>query len=754
MAEIAFHEGKGKNGASRVFHLYNKKISYIMHIMRNGQMGHLYFGRRLRDNDDFSRLQPVRARAQAPNPIAGDDAFSLEHVRQEYPAYGASDFRQPAMELLFKDGSRVTDFRYLGHEVIDGKPSLDGLPATYAESDTEAKTLRITLADEMTGLRLELLYTIFDAHPAIARSARFVNRGKDAARLLRAMSFSLDFPNDGTAPLEWLQFSGAWAKERHIKTRPLECGVTAIGSARGHSSHEQNPFIVVKEKRATEDAGCALGLSLVYSGNFLVQAETDSQCVTRLMAGINPLGFSWKLEPGETFQTPEAVAVFSAEGLSGMSRAFHSLYRSRLARGAWRDKPRPILINNWEATYFDFTEEKLISLAKKAAECGIELFVLDDGWFGKRASDHAGLGDWRPNPERLPQGVAGLAEKINALGLAFGLWIEPEMTNRDSDLYRAHPDWVICAPGRSASESRHQLVLDFSRQEVVDAIHDMLFEVLSSANVSYVKWDMNRSITECYSRALPPDRQGEVFHRHILGVYSLYERLTREFPQALFESCAGGGGRFDAGLLYYAPQGWTSDDTDAIERLKIQYGTSFCYPLSSMGCHVSASPNHQVNRITPIGTRAAAACFGAFGYELDLTKLSKEEIEAVKAQVAFVKEYREIIQQGDFYRLKSPFEGNEAAWQAVSGDKRVSVATWFRALNAPNQPFTRLCFCGLDPNLLYTVREHPAFSASGAPGETLQAYGDELMHAGIIVNIDESGGDFAARVYALKATSL
>ena len=753
MAEIVFHEGTGKGGEGGIFHLFNENISYIMHIMRNGQMGHLYFGRRLRDAEGFERMQPVRGRSQAPTPVEGDEEFSLEHVRQEYPAYGTSDYRQPAMQLAFKDGSHAADFRYASHEVIAGKPALEGLPATYVESESEAATLRVTLLDEPSGLKLELLYTIFDGYAAVARSARFVNGGKDAVHVLRAMSFSIDFPNDGPEPLEWLQLSGAWGKERHVKTRPLECGITAIGSARGCSSHEQNPFVAIKEKHTTEDAGCAMGLSLVYSGNFVVQAETDSQNVTRLMAGINPLCFDWKLEPGEAFQSPEAVAAFSAEGLSGMSRTFHSLYRDRLARGEWRDKPRPILINNWEATYFDFTEEKLLALARKAAECGIELFVLDDGWFGKRTSDYAGLGDWRPNPERLPEGIKGIAEKINALGLSFGLWIEPEMVNRDSDLYRAHPDWAICTPGRRATESRHQLVLDFSRPEIVDAIHDMLHKVLSSANVSYIKWDMNRSITECYSRALPPDRQGEVFHRYILGVYSLYERLTSEFPHILIESCAGGGARFDAGLLHYAPQAWTSDDTDAIERLKIQHGTSLCYPVTSMGSHVSAVPNHQTARITPIETRAAAAFFGAFGYELDLNKLSNEEIGAVKAQVAFMKEHRETIQRGDFYRLKSPFEGNEAAWQAVSRDKRASVAAWFRALNAANQPLTRLRFRGLDPSLLYTVEASPAVNASGASGEAFKAYGDELMSAGLIVNVDDMSGDFAARVYVIRAKS-
>ena len=464
--------------------------------------------------------------------------------------------------------------------------------------------------------------------------------------------------------------------------------------------HNHNPFIILKRPTADEFQGEAIGFSLVYSGNFLAQAEVDTFDTTRVLMGIHPSCFDWKLEPGEEFQTPEAVMVYTDRGLNALSQTYHELYRERLARGYWRDRTRPILLNNWEATYFDFTEEKLVEIARKAKETGVELFVLDDGWFGKRCHEKAGLGDWIANPDRLKNGITGLAEKIDALGMKFGLWFEPEMVNKDSDLYRAHPDWIIQTPMRHASHGRYQYVLDFSRKEVVDCIYDMMAKILSEAKVSYIKWDMNRSISECYSAALPADRQGEVYHRYILGVYDLYERLTSRFPEVLFESCSSGGGRFDPGMLYYAPQCWTSDDSDAVERIKIQYGTSYCYPVSSMGAHVSVTPNHQVNRDTPLHTRANVAYFGTFGYELDLNVLSAEEQEEVKRQIMFMKEYRSLFQFGTFYRLQSPFENNISAWMVVSKDKKDAVVGWYRVLNGINMPCTRLRLKGLNPDML------------------------------------------------------
>ena len=739
---IVFHE---KN---RTFHLFNDKISYIMAVLPNGQMGQLYFGKRIHQREDYSYLLEMMARPMGSYVFENDRTLSLEHVKQEYGVYGSTDYRCPAVEILQENGSRISDFCYKSHTVSGGKPKLKGLPATYTESDSEAETLTLVLEDKVTGIELELLYTLFAGSGIIARSARFLNCGKKPVHLLKAMSLCMDLPDHD---YDWIQFSGAWARERYPKRRRLETGIQSVGSMRGHSSHEHNPFVILKRPTADEFQGEVIGFSLIYSGNFLAQAEVDTHDTTRVLLGINPEWFDWKLEPGEEFQTPEAVMVYTDRGMNDMSQTFHRLFQKRLARGYWRDRERPILINNWEATYFDFTEERIVEIAKKAKEQGIELFVLDDGWFGKRTSERAGLGDWKANPERLPEGITGLAQKIEALGMKFGLWFEPEMVNKDSDLYREHPDWILSVPERRQSQGRYQYVLDFSRKEVVDYIYDRMAEILGSGKVSYVKWDMNRSITECWSAALPADRQGEVFHRYILGVYDLYDRLNTAFPEILFESCASGGGRFDPGLLYYAPQGWASDDTDAAERLKIQYGTSYCYPISSIGAHVSASPNHQIMRSTPLYTRANVACFGTFGYELDLNRLTAEEQEEVKRQTAFMKKYRSVLQFGSFYRLESPFEGNVTAWMSVSGDRKTAVVGWYRTLNGINMGYTRVKLRGLEPDSVYRV------SADGVlRGEY---YGDELMNVGLVTSDADSGEllpgmrpscDFDSRIFVLE----
>ena len=730
------------NEKSKTFHLFNEEISYIMAVLPNGQMGQLYFGKKIHPKEDYSYLLELLPRSMASCVLDGEPPLSLEHVKQEYGVYGSSDYRFPAVEILQENGSRISDFCYKGHQITPGKPKLAGLPATYVEEENEAQTLTLVLEDPVTGIELELLYTIFSQGGIVARSAHFSNSGSAPVHLLKAMSLCMDLPD---CDYDWIQFSGAWARERHPRVRHLEQGIQSIASMRGHSSHEHNPFLILKRPFTDEFHGEALGFSLIYSGNFLAQAEVDTHGTARVLLGINPEWFDWKLEPGQTFQTPEAVMVYTDQGLNHMSQTFHRLYQKRLARGFWRDRERPILVNNWEATYFDFTEEKILDLAKTAARTGIELFVLDDGWFGKRLSDRSGLGDWRANPDRLPQGISGLAKKIEALGMKFGLWFEPEMTNPDSDLYRNHPDWILSVPGRAKSQGRHQYVLDFSRSEVVDAIFQMMSEILKDGHVSYVKWDMNRSITECWSAALPADRQGEVFHRYILGVYNLYERLTSAFPHILFESCSSGGARFDPGLLYYAPQAWTSDDTDAVERLKIQYGTSYCYPVSSMGAHVSACPNHQVGRITPLNTRANVACFGTFGYELDLNRLSSDELEEIKEQITFMKTWRNLLQFGTFYRLQSPFLGNIASWMAVSDDHSQALVGWYRILNTANPPYTRLKLAGLDPERLYRVREGGKFLG--------KFFGDELMNAGLLTTGDEEAEkascDFESRIYIL-----
>ena len=733
------------NEQSREFHLYNNKISYLIKILANEQLGQLYFGKRIPNRKNHDYLVENTYRPVTSYVFDDDYSFSLGNVKQEYPAYGTTDQRRPALDIKQPNGSRITDFKYVSHKIYAGKRKLTGLPATYVEDESEATTLEINLYDELIQVTLCLQYTIFENSAAIARSVKFSNDSDQKYQLKTALSLNLDLPD---ADYEWLQFSGAWGRERHLHKTPLRPGIQAINSARGASSHMQNPFVILKRPFTTEEQGEALGISFVYSGNFLAQAEVDEYSVTRLQIGIDPFQFSWCLKPNETFQTPEAILAYTSEGLNQLSQTFQKLYTTRLARGYWRDKERPILINNWEATYFDFTEEKLLSIAKKAKELGIELFVLDDGWFGERTKETAGLGDWYVNRNRLKNGISGLSRKIHDLGMMFGLWFEPEMVNKDSDLYRKHPDYIIETPKRHASHGRKQYVLDFSRKEVVDNIYEQLVKILDEGEIDYIKWDMNRNITECYSIAYPSEQQGEIMHRYILGVYDLYERLIERYPKILFESCASGGGRFDAGMLYYAPQAWTSDDSDAIERLKIQYGTSFGYPQSMMGAHVSASPNEQLGRNTPLKIRGDVAFFGAFGYELDLDKLSSTELASIKKQIELMKKYRSIFQYGTFYRLKSPFEGNIVSWMVVSEDKSQAIVGYYKILNDVNCEYRRLCLPGLDADTLYNVQEEL--------GSYLGNFtGDELANIGLVTT-DASAGqnqettDFYSKLFILE----
>lgn len=753
------------NQKTKEFHLYNSEISYILNIMKNNQLGQLYFGKKIKHRDSFEHLFEIVNRSLTAYVFPDDNKFSLEELKQEYPSYGTTDFRYPAFEIHQENGSKITNFEYVSHEIFRGKKKLESLPATYVEEDNEATTLEITLRDSLINTEVALSYTIYENLPVITRHSRFINCGDSNLRLTKAMSLNLDLPD---YDYEMVQLSGAWSRERHIKTRKLEQGIQSIYSLRGASSPNHNPFIALKRPNADEHNGDVYGFSLVYSGNFLAQVEVDTHSQTRVSLGINPYGFEWHLNANEEFQTPEAVMVYSSEGLNKMSQIYHTLYRTRLARGYWRDRVRPILINNWEATKFSFNEEKILDIAKSAADVGIELFVLDDGWFGARNDDYRGLGDWYVNLEKLPDGISGLSKKVEELGLKFGLWVELEMVNKDSDLYRAHPDWIISAPNRFESHARHQNVLDFSRNEVVDYIYEMIAKVIRESSISYIKWDMNRYMSEPYSKGSAPCEQGKVMHKYILGVYDLYTRLTTEFPHILFESCASGGARFDPAMLYFAPQTWCSDDTDASERTKIQYGTSYVYPIVSMGSHVSAVPNHQMHRITPIETRANVAYFGTFGYELDLNLLSDAEIETVKKQIAFMKEHRELIQMdGDFYRLLSPFEGNETAWMVVSSDKTQAVAAFYQRLNKVNASWLRLKLDGLDANTKYEVScdmapvtsyDAKIAEAYGHKTEedsvkTYQAYGDELMSAGIPIDREElnkKGGDFASLLYTLK----
>lgn len=734
---IIFHEN------TKTFHLYNDEISYIFQVLKNGSLGQLYFGKRVRDKEDFNYLLELRPRPFTPCAYEGDLAFSLEYIKQEYPSFGHGDMRLGAYTVLQNNGSRIAEFVYCEHQIYAGKKKLDGLPSTYVESDAEADSLDVVLVDNVSKTKLVLSYSIFAGINAIARHATFIQESSEAITLDRCLSMCLDLPDKD---YDMIELTGAWSRERAVKQRRLEHGCQSIYSLRGNSSHVFNPFVALKRFNTDEDSGEVIGFSLIYSGNFIIDVDVDTYDTTRVLLGIHPETFSWKLRQGESFMTPEAVLVYSDNGLNGMSQSFHELYRNRLARGKWRDQVRPLLVNNWEGTYFDFDEEKLVNIATTAKELGLELFVLDDGWFGKRNNDKVGLGDWFVNREKLPNGLSGLSQKIKELGLKFGLWIEPEMVNKDSELYRTHPDWVLATPERYLSHGRNQYVLDFSCKEVVDYIYGMLEKVFMEGDVSYVKWDMNRSMSEVYSKVTS---QGEVYHRYILGVYDLYERLHKRFPYILFESCASGGGRFDAGMLYYAPQCWTSDDTDAVERLKIQYGTSYVYPLSSMGAHVSAIPNHQLFRNEPLSTRANVAYFGTFGYELDLTKLTEGEKDIIKKQISFMKDYRQLIQFGTFYRLRSPFAGNECAWMVVAEDKKTALVGYYRILEVVNGPYHRIRLQGLDEKMTYHV---------SILNEELG--GDELMNIGLLTSDAASGekkekyngenGDYQSRIYIIK----
>ncbi|NMM94594.1 alpha-galactosidase [Bifidobacterium oedipodis] len=737
---IHVHEDNGQ------FHLTNGLISYIIGI-EAGKPLNLYAGRAIADKSDFSYLIDRHFRVLTTT-YEEDGNLRPELVRMEYPEYGRGDFREPALTVLQADGSRVTDLKYVGYRVLPGKPELEALPSTRADSADVAETLQIRLLDELIGLQVTLNYTIFTNEAVIARSVLVENLGSQSLTIERAASLNLDLPDSDYTMTE---FVGAWAREREPHSQPLHPGMQAIGSTRGASSPNFNPTAIIARPDTNEQDGEAWGLAFVYSGNFDLHAEVDSYQATRLQLGINPLGFSWHLAPGEHFQTPEALLGHTTHGLNDLSHTFHRIVLDHLQRPQWRRRERPILINNWEATYFDFTEDKLLELARTAKAQGIELFVLDDGWFGSRTSDRSGLGDWVANPDRLPEGVAGIARKINDIGMQFGLWFEPEMANTDSDVVRAHPDWVISAPGRGQSMYRHQHVLNFANQAVVDSVYGQMHAILDSANVAYIKWDMNRFITEAFDATRGLERQGEMLHRYILGVYELYRRLLEAFPNLIIEGCSSGGARFDMGILAYSPQIWTSDDTDAIERLHVQYGTSYFYPVAAMGAHVSITPNHQTGRCEPIDTRANVAMFGTFGYEMDLNHVPQSDLAAIRRQTAFFKTFAPLIHNGDFYRLAAPAGNRKTAWMSVAADRSQALVADFCILGVPNRPLSRLHMQGLDPERWYEVRyrdaNEPVEAAQSSAGDAVDAgsvAGDAGASAGAGAGIADTAGVAAA----------
>ena len=706
-------------------YLSGGSTTYLLHIDADDRLLCPYWGPRLPD-DSFT---------YNPKDYFSFISFDLPVSRLPFdiPTCGTGWYGTPAVGALNAHGDDVTDLRVVSFRTVPGKPALPGLPATYTESPSEADTLIVLLADTQTGLQTEAAYTVFAASGVIARSLNIRNTGSWPLRLTSVQSASVPF---WSADLDLIHLKGAWARERVIVRRPAGEGEYRISSARGASGHEENPFLALCDRNADEFSGRVWAASLVYSGSFQASCSVDNTEHARLSIGMNPAVFSWLLAPGESFQSPEAVLVFSDAGLNGMSQQYHALYRTRLARGIWRDRSRPVLINNWEGTYFSFTEKRLLAIAEKAKEIGVELFVLDDGWFGKRNSDNCSLGDWTVNRRKLPSGLSGLSEKINALGLRFGLWFEPEMVSPDSKLYRAHPDWCLHVPGRSRTEARNQLILDLSRPEVQDYIISAVSGVLSSASIGYVKWDMNRNMTEAFSEALPPERRMETQHRYMLGLYRVLETITSSFPNVLFESCSGGGGRFDPGMLHYMPQTWTSDDTDAVERLKLQYGTSVVYPASSMGAHVSAVPNHQTGRSASLRMRGDVALAGNFGFELDLTRMSQQDLAEAADLVARVKSLRDLTRTGTSWRLLSPFEGNDTAWAFVSEDRKEVLFCAYRTLSAPLTPPVRIRLRGLLPDAWYKTEDGAAYN-----GSVLMNHGISVPHR----------GDFSSFVLHLKA---
>lgn len=715
------------------FILSNNEITYSFSIEKQRYLRHRYFGKRINASTNIN--QPYFFdRGFCSNPFPDERDFSLDTLFQEYPDMNQGDFRSPAYVIQTEDGKRVTRFFYKGYKIIKGKPSLKGLPAIYTENDKEAATLCITLEDEYLKAKINLYYTIFKDFAAICRHVEIVNSGKQNLYLERLMAMSMDFA--GT-DYDVLTLSGSHINEKNINRRHISADTIVIDSNRGASSPQETPAIFLMEREATENFGQVWGFNFVYSGDFQAVVQTGQYNSVRVQMGMNPLTFGWSLKENESFVSPETVMVYSDEGMNKMSQTFHNMYRKRLCRGVYREKIRPILINSWEAFCFDVDEEKCLSLAKKAADLGIELFVLDDGWFKNRVCDKNALGDWIEDENKFPNGIEHLVKEINKMGMQVGIWFEPEMVSPNSDLYRKHSDWIIRSQNYEPILSRCQYVLDLSNPEVCDYVIESLSKVLGKTNVTYVKWDMNRHITDLGSYYLGKDRQRELSHRYMLGLYHILDELNKRFPNVLFEGCSSGGGRFDAGMLYYMPQTWTSDNTDAVCRMKIQYGTSLLFPPITMGAHVSAVPNHQVGRITPLQTRFIVAMSGNLGYEMDLAQISDEEKEAIKEQIKFYKSIREVIQKGSFYRLKNPQNGNEAAWNFVSEDKKTVIYCYFKILAEPLRVNTPVRLKGLDENGIYKSK------TSG-----ICYGGDELMYAGIVSKpILE---DFTSCVYVLE----
>ena len=729
------------------FTINTANSAYQMKVDSLGVLLHTWYGEKM-SGIDYSYLIDKLPLAHSGNPSemlgAQDRWYSLDILPQEFPQYGTGDFRINAFELLWPDGSRASDFRYHQHKIYSGKYCLEGLPSFYIETAdsfynddrdlnkadnlSNVETLEIILKDKYEELYLHLYYAVFPEFDIITRASKVINRTKETLYILKQDSACVDFP---AGDFEILHFAGRHIRERQTSVSKLNNSIFQIRSSRGSSSHQHNPSVILKRPETNEEYGEAYAFALVYSGGFNISIEKDQLEQSRLCIGLDDSNFKWCLAEGESFQSPEAMLAYSDTGLGDLSQNIHQAVNKYLIKGAWKYRRRPVLINNWEATYFDFTREKLLDIAREAVEIGFDLFVMDDGWFGSRNSDLMGLGDWFPNEDKLGGSIKDLVEDINALGIDFGLWFEPEMVNEDSELYRAHPDWAIRIPGREPNRSRSQLLLDMSRDDVIEYLKTCFDNILADSNIVYIKWDMNRSLSDLYSNSLSADRQGELSHRFVLGTYKLLNYLTEEYPNILIEGCSGGGGRFDLGMLHYTPQIWTSDNTDAIERCKIQYGTSFIYPVSTISAHVSVVPNHQNARVTPIKTRGITAMQGAFGYELDLTNLSEAEKYIAKKQIKFFNEHWELIQKGLYFRIENPFSQNYYnAWEFVDlmRDKAL-MAIVFKDLESSGLR-KRIKWKALDPERKYRIYRY----AECAENFLLELSGLDLMVAGFLID--------------------
>lgn len=717
------------NENEMVFALNTKRTTYLLGVA-DGYLGHIYYGPRLK-NAQGAYLLRTGEPPYVPSVNAREKASFMDCFPMEYSAWGVGDYRETCLRIRRESGDRCCELKYDSYSIEDGKPALCGLPSTFAGKD-ECQTLRIVLRDDIAGIKATLIYSCFEDEDAITRSVLIENTSDESIHLEKALTLCLDMDNDKN--FELITLSGTWAREKNIIRRKIVRGKQGVSSVRGESSHQEHPFMALVSEGADQDKGEAYGFHFVYSGNFMAQAEVTQFDMVRVAMGISPECFDWKLASGEVFTAPEVVMVYSSEGIGRMSRSFHDLYRRHLIRSKYLHKERPILINNWEATYFNFTSDKLLAIAREAKKLGIEMLVMDDGWFGKRNSDSCSLGDWLVNEQKLEGGLKKLVDAVNAEGLAFGIWFEPEMISPDSDLYRAHPDWALQVHGREPVQSRQQYVLDITRKEVRDHVYEAVASILRSANIAYVKWDMNRQLTDLGSIGLDADRQGEIYHRYVLAVYELQERLITEFPDLLLENCSGGGARFDPGMLYYSPQIWCSDDMDVAERLIIQEGTEMCYPLSCMGAHVGASPNHTTGRVAPFETRGHAALAGTFGYELDVTAIPKEDRELIPKQCEEYHRYHGLIAEGDYYRIASYRENHEYdCIEAVSKDQNEALVIYIQVWNRPNFKSRKLYLKGLDPDARYCLED------------TDQVYpGDLLMNGGFLVQ--RAFGDLASKL--------